>query len=134
MPNPRRSNACVCTCVLTRIDHCLVILSCLPCTLFCSCLPGYAKFAHKFLTLFHRPSATYLHSFLTNYTLLFAWIERHDHSVHVFHLAGTAALHCGHTFVGANNLTRNEHLSAASHVVQIHTHVRFPQSKKMADL
>ena len=30
----------------------------------------------------------------------------------------------------ANNQTRNERLSAASHVVQIHTHVRFPQSKK----
>ena len=25
--------------------------------LFCSCLPGYAKFTHKFLTLFHRPCA-----------------------------------------------------------------------------
>ena len=24
MPNPRRSSACDCTCVLTRIDHCLV--------------------------------------------------------------------------------------------------------------
>ena len=34
----------------------------------------------------------------------------------------------------ANNRTRNERLSAASHVVQIHTHARFPRSKKMADL
>ena len=24
VPNPRRSSACACTCVLTRIDHCLV--------------------------------------------------------------------------------------------------------------
>ena len=24
VPNPRRSSACDCTCVLTRIDHCLV--------------------------------------------------------------------------------------------------------------
>ena len=38
VPNPRRISACDCTCVLTRIDHCLVTLSCLPCTLFCSCL------------------------------------------------------------------------------------------------
>ena len=35
----------------------------------------------------------------------------------------------------ANNQTRrNERLSATSHVVQIHMHARFPQSKKMADL
>ena len=30
----------------------------------------------------------------------------------------------------ANNRTHNERLSAASHVVQIHTHARFPRSKK----
>ena len=60
VPNPRRSNACDCTCVLTRIDHCLVTLMLVMHILFCSCLPGYAKFAHEFLTLFHRPSATYL--------------------------------------------------------------------------
>ena len=30
----------------------------------------------------------------------------------------------------ANNRTRNERLSAASHVVQIHAHTRFPRSKK----
>ena len=59
VPNPRLSNACDCTCMLTRIDHCLVTLMLAMCILFCSCLPGYAKFAHKFLTLFHRPSATY---------------------------------------------------------------------------
>ena len=38
VPIPRRSNACDCTHVLPRIDHCLVTLSCLPCALFCSCL------------------------------------------------------------------------------------------------
>ena len=38
VPNPRRNSACDCTCVLTRIDHCLMTFSCLPCTLFCSCL------------------------------------------------------------------------------------------------
>ena len=35
MPNPQRSSACDCTCVLTRIDHCLVTLSCLPCACLC---------------------------------------------------------------------------------------------------
>ena len=30
----------------------------------------------------------------------------------------------------ANNRTRNERLSADSHAVQIHTHARFPRSKK----
>ena len=35
VPNPRRSSACDCTCVLTRIDHCLVTLSCLPCACLC---------------------------------------------------------------------------------------------------
>ena len=35
VPNPRPSSACDCTCVLTRIDHCLVTLSCLPCTCLC---------------------------------------------------------------------------------------------------
>ena len=58
---------------------------------------------------------------------------------HVFHLTGTAALHCGHTFVGAyllpigNNRTHNvfpKNRTAASHVVQIDMHVRFPRSKK----
>ena len=35
MPNPRCSSACGCTCVLIRIDHCLVTLSCLPCAYLC---------------------------------------------------------------------------------------------------
>ena len=58
VPNPRRSSACDSTCVLTRIDHCLVTLSGLPCAFYF--VPAYAKFAHEFLTLFHRPCATYL--------------------------------------------------------------------------
>ena len=92
MPNPRHSSACDCTCVLTRnrsLSHdshayhalCFVL--------------AHAKFAHEFLTLFHRPCATlaFLADFtlsdstapirlivklfsLTNYTLLFVWIER----------------------------------------------------------
>ena len=55
----------------------------------------------------------------------------------VFRLTGTAALHCGHTFVGGiwpvielamNVSPKNK--TAASHVVQVHTHARFPRSKK----
>ena len=70
-------------------------LSCLPCA-FCF-VPAHAKFAHEFLTLFHRPCANYLLAFLAdftlsdstapicfvvklfslaNYTLLFVWIKR----------------------------------------------------------
>ena len=85
VPNPRRSSACDRTCVLTRNRslsrdshachaHCFV--------------PAHAKFAHEFLTLFHRPCAAFLADFtlsdstapirfivklfsLANYTLLF---------------------------------------------------------------
>ena len=64
---------------------------------------------------------------LANYTLLFVWIKRHDHSVHI---TGTAALQWGNTFVGGCQwpiieLTKNvspKNKMAASHVVQIHTH------------
>ena len=54
VPNPRRISACDCTCVLTRLscDSCLLCAFCF--------VPAYAKFIHKFLTLFHRPCATYL--------------------------------------------------------------------------
>ena len=95
VPNPRRSSACDCTCVLIRnrtLSHDSLMLG--MCILFCSCP---CKFAHEFLTLFHRPCATYLLAFLAdftlsdsaapirfvvklfslaNYTLLFVWIER----------------------------------------------------------
>ena len=47
VPNPRRSSACDCTCVL--IDHCLVTLSCLPCAFFF--VPAYAQFAQRFQSL-----------------------------------------------------------------------------------
>ena len=93
VPNPRRSSACDYTCVIR--NRTLSHDSCLPCA-FCF-VPAYAKFAHEFLTLFHRPCATYLLAFLAdftlsdssapihfvvelfslaNYTLLFVWIER----------------------------------------------------------
>ena len=113
-----RSSACGCTCVLTRkIDHCLVTISCLPCALFCSCpykdrsrlsdalSQALCNLPLAFLADFTLSDSTAPIRFivklfsLANYTLLFVWIERQDHSVHVFRLTGTAALHCGHTFV-----------------------------------
>ena len=58
---------------------------------------------------------------------------------YVFRLTGTAALHCGYTFVGGIltvDQTCKECLSQnkmpATNVVQIHTHVRFPW--RMANL
>ena len=78
---------------------------------------------------------------LANYALLFLWIERHDHRVHMssilraqqLYTAGIPLLEA-YLLPMANNRTRNERLSknkaAASHVVQIHTHARFPRSKK----
>ena len=124
MPNPRRSSTCDCTCVLTRIDHCLVTLSCLPCT-FCF-VPAYAKFAHEFLTLFHRPCVTCISlAFLADFTLSdstalthFNWIERHDHSVHMssilqaqqLYTAGIPLLEA-YLLPMANNRTCNECLS-----------------------
>ena len=70
------------------------------------------------------------------------WKTRSQRS-HVFHLTGTAALHCGHTFVGdwrytycqwpiielGKNVSPKNKM-AASHVAQIHMHARFPRSKK----
>ena len=61
VPNPQRSSACDCTCVLTRIDqidHCLVTLPCLPCAFCC-------------LVIFSFPS--WFHSFLSQITLCFSF-------------------------------------------------------------
>ena len=54
MPNPRRSSACDCTCVLTRTDHCLVTPSCFH--------------AHSVLSL-----PTGVHSLLSQITLCFSF-------------------------------------------------------------
>ena len=54
VPDPRSISACNCTCVLTRLSR----DSCLQCA-FCF-VSAYAKFVHEFLTLFHRPCASYL--------------------------------------------------------------------------
>ena len=70
---------------------------------------------------------------LANYTLLFIWIERHDHSVHMssilqaqqLYTAGIPLLEA-YLLPRANNRTRNERLSQE----HIHTHACFPRSKK----
>ena len=64
---------------------------------------GLVQFVFSFPSWFHTIWFYCSHTYvsLTNYTLLFLWIERHDHSVRMSsYLTGTAALHCGHTFVG----------------------------------
>ena len=91
---------------------------CLQCA-FCF-VPAHAKFAHEFLTLFtglvqlifsfflnwfhtiwFYCSHTF-HSFLSQITLCFSSGSKGIITArsHVFCLTGTAALHCGHTFVG----------------------------------
>ena len=155
MPNPRRSSACDCTCVLTRIDHYSLMLAIR--ILFCSCLckvrsrisdhlsQALCNLSLAFLadlTLSDLLLSYILIASLANYTLLFVWIERHDHSVYMssilqvqqLYTAGTPFLEAYLLHMANNRTRRNERLSAASHVVQIHTHARFPQSIKMADL
>ena len=150
VPNPRRSSACNCTCVLTRIDNypvnnsimtsgvsdalmlALCILShsflCTVCSkvsdslmlatriLFCSCLCKVHSWVSDALwqALCNLPLA-----FLPDFTLSdsialirFIAFSRKLRSAfhldrktwsqrwHVFRLTSTAALHCGHTFVG----------------------------------
>ena len=134
VPNPRRSSACDCW---LEIDHCLVTLSCLPYALFCSCpckvcsrvsdalSQALCNLSLAFLADFTLSDSTAPIRFivklfsLANYTLLFVWIRRKTRSLrsHVFRLTGTAALHCGHTFVRgillpmSNNWTHKECLS-----------------------
>ena len=84
-----------------EIDHCLVTLSCLPCELFCSCRckvrsrvsdalsQALRNLSLAFLAYFILSDSTAPICFivklfsLANYNLLFAWIERQDHSVHI---------------------------------------------------
>ena len=145
VPNPQRSSACDCTCVLTRIDHYLVTLSRLPYALFCSCLYKVrSRISDALSQALFNLSLAFLADLasLANYTLLFVWIERHDHSVYMssilqvqqLYTAGIPLLEAYLLHMANNRTRRNERLSAASHVVQIHAHARFQQSKKMADL
>ena len=132
MPNPRRSSACDCTCVLTRIDHCLVTLSCLPCA-FCF-VPAYAKFVISdalsqalcnlslaFLADFTLSDTTALTRFIAfSRKLNSTFCLDRKTSVHMF-----SVLHAQQFYTAgipiplleayllpmANNLTRNERLS-----------------------
>ena len=153
-----------------EIDHHLVTLSCLPCALFCSCpckvrsrvsdalSQALYNLSLAFLTDFTLSDSTAPIHFivklfsLANFTLLFVWIERQDHSVCMSSILQIQQLYtdCRHTFVGgiltANGqqaiieLAKNvspKNKMAARHVsayyiihVQIHAHARFPRSKK----
>ena len=83
-----------------EINHCLVTLSCLPCALFCSCPCKVRSWVSDalsqalcnlhvslaFLADFTLSDSTAPIRFivkLSNYTLLFVWIERQDHSIHM---------------------------------------------------
>ena len=98
VPNPRHSSACDCTCrnrSLSRDSH--------ACHMHAHFVPAHAKFTHEFDALSQvlcNLSLAFLADFtlsdstapirfivklfsLANYTLLFIWIERQDHSVHM---------------------------------------------------
>jgi len=109
-----------------EIDHCLMTLSYLPSGFcFVSAFERLVQLIFSFPSWFHIIwfyCSHAFHSFLANYTLLFIWIERHDHSVHMSSILQVQQLnlHCGHTFVGGiltvllpmtNNRTRKECLS-----------------------
>ena len=137
MPNPRHSSACDCTCVLTRnrsLSRDSLMLAivgcnptftkngrsgytrlCLPCV-FCF-VSADAKFAHEFLTLFHRPCATLSLAFLADFSLS-------DSTAPIRFIATLA----NYTLLFVHVSPKNK--MATSHVVQIHTHARFLQSKK----
>ena len=133
VPNPRHRSACDCTCVLTRnrspsrdslmlamrICFCLCKVHSRICDALWQALCNLSSaFLADFTLWFYCSHMFYS---LANYTLLFIWIERPDHGVHMSSvLQVTVALHCGHTFVGgiltvlllmANNRTCKERLS-----------------------
>ena len=99
VPNPRRSSAHDCTCVLTRnrsLSHDSLMR-----ILFCSCpckvrsrvsdalSQALRNLSSAFLTDFTLSDSMTPIRFIINlfslasYTLLFIWIERQDHSVHM---------------------------------------------------
>ena len=87
--------------VIVETEHCLATLSSLPCALFCSCpckvrsrvsdalSQALCNLSLAFLTDFTLSDSTALIRFivklfsLASYTLLFVWIERQDHNVHM---------------------------------------------------
>ena len=114
MPNPRRSSACDCTCVLTRIDHCLVNNSIM-------------TFALELIW----------HAF--RYQFIRSIQNRNDKlQVQQLYTAGIPLLEA-YLLPMANNRTRKERLSQEQNgrwprspdsYAEIHTRARFPRSKK----
>ena len=109
MPNPRRSSASDCTCVLTRIDHCLMNNSIM-------------TFALKLIW----------HAF--RYQFIRSIQNRNDKlQVQQLYTAGIPLLehtYCQWPIIELAKNVSPKNKMAASHVVQIHTHARFPRSKK----
>ena len=133
--------------VCSKVSDSLMLATCI---LFCSCLCKVCSRVSDVLwqALCNLPLA-FLVDFtlsdsiaLINYALLFVWIKRHDHSVHMssvlqvqqLYTAGIPLLEA-YLLPMTNNRTRKERLShasenkmATSNVVQIHMYARFPWS------
>ena len=130
VPNPRRSNACDCTCVLIRKPNTVSWLShtwhahsvrsrvsdALSQAL---CNLSLAFLADFTLSGSSAPIRFIVKLFsLTNYTLLFVWIERQDYSVHMssvlqvqqFYTVGIPLLDA-YLLPMTNNRTRKERLN-----------------------
>ena len=110
VPKPRHSSACDCTCVLTITV--LWLSHACPCACLCKVC---SRNSEALLQVLCNLSLAFLADFtLSDSTALIRFIafSRKLHSAfrldqktwsqhsHVFHLTGTAALHCGHTFIG----------------------------------
>ena len=122
VPNPRRSSACDCICVLTRNRSLSrdspMLAMCIICSFprnlmqnslmsFWRSFTGLVQLIFSFPSWFHTIWFYYSHTFHSQTVF-----SRKLHSAfrlnrktrsqrsHVFRLTGTAALHCGHTFVG----------------------------------
>ena len=153
MPNPRRSSACDCTCVLTRNRSLSRDSLMLAMRIVCSCpckvrsrvsdalSQAWRNFSLAFLADFTLSDSTapirfiVKLLFLANYTLLFVWIERQDHSVlqvQQLYTVGIPLLdtYCQWPIIELAKNVSPKNTMAASHVVQIHTHARFLRSKK----
>ena len=136
--------------VLTRIDHCLMTLSCLPCACLCkvhslisdTLSQALCNLSLAFLDDFTLSNSTAFIRFIAfSRKLYFAFcLDRMITAFTCLPSTGTAALHCRHTFVGGilmycqwpiiklamNASPKNK--TAASQMVQIHTHAHFRRS------
>ena len=109
VPNPRRSSVCDCTCVLTRIDHCLMNNSIMTFALelIWHAFNINSFVASKTVTINYRYSSFTLWAYL-------CW--RHTY--------------CQWPIIDLAKNVSPKNKMAASHVVQIHTHARFLRCKK----